>query len=296
MENNKNKQTGLVKTTNSLTLSTLSSMDDVEVFVERIATSKNYNRNFVSNVTDKDGNTTEYVDRSAIANVLLLGNEFGFKPIESILLYRDLSTPDAVIKIHKGRDLGLSAINAIQNIYTWIGENGQRTVYTSIHVIYKCLTDAGVVKTILEDGTQPCINYYAMDGSGIEYDEAVHIPINIGTSPKELEIALKAGRIPIKRITTYRACVKLTRGEESIAIPYNSQQAIDAGLYRGTDSFGDAVKGKKNWNAHLAAHLIKMSVMNGARMIIGDKLQGGIYIPEELPINEVEDVHGEVVD
>ena len=296
MESDNKQITGLARTNTLPSLSTINSFDELDAFVERIATSKNYNRNFINNVTDKDGNVTEVPDRATIANVLLLGNEFGFKPVESIILYRDLSTSDAVIKIHKGRDLGLSAINAINNIYIWAGKNGSKTIYTSIHVIYKCLHDAGVIKKVLHDGTIPIVEYYAMDGSIVDFDDTVHIPINTGVSPAELGIALKAGRIAVKRLTMFKAQVQLTRSDEVIAIPYTSQQAIDAGLYRGTNSFGEKVDGKDNWNNHLAAHLIKMSVMNGARMIIGDKLQGSMYISEELPIREVEDGYAENVD
>ena len=296
MESNKQQTKSLSKTSTLPALSTVTSFEELDKIVEFIAASKTYNGNFLIKVADKDGKMIEAVDKASIANVLLLGNEFGFKPIESILLFRELSTADAVIKIHKGRDLGLSPINAIQNIYIWAGKNGSKTTYTSIHVIYKCLTDAGVIKTILEDGSKPYVEYYAMDGSIVEFDETKHIPINTGISAKEVEIACKAGYTPVKRITAYRACVKLTRGQESIAIPYTSQQAIDAGLYRGTNSFGEKVDGKDNWNNHLAAHLVKMSVMNGARMIIGDRLQGGMYIPEELPIREVDDTNYQEVD
>lgn len=291
MESNKQ----LAKANSLPSLSTINSFDELDKIVDRLASSKTYNSNFVIKVTDKDGKITEEVDKASIANVLLLGNEFGFKPIESILLFRKLSTADAVVKIHKGRDLGLSPMAALQNIYIWNSGTAKETVYTSIHVIYKCLHDAGVIKTVIEDGTKPIAEYYALDGSIVDFDDSIHIAINTGISPTELQIALKAGRIAVKRITLHKACVKLTRGQESIAIPYTSQQAIDAGLYRGTNSFGEKVDGKDNWNNHLAAHLIKMSVMNGARMIIGDKLQGSMYIAEELPMKEVEDTYAEDV-
>lgn len=283
-----NKQISLTSALPSL--STINTFDELDRIVERLASSKTYNNNFLIKVADKDGKMVEEVDKASIANVLLLGNEFGFKPIESILLFRKLSTADAVVKIHKGRDLGLSPMAALQNIYIWNSGSAKETIYTSIHVIYKCLHDAGVIKTVIEDGTKPILDYTTIDGTPITYDPSKHVMINTGIPAKDIETLLKAGHMPVKRIIYYKAQVELKRGSEIISIPYTSQQAIDAGLYRGTNSFGEKVDGKDNWNNHLAAHLVKMSVMNGARMIIGDKLQGSLYIADELPMRQVEDL------
>ena len=84
--------------------------------------------------------------------------------------------------------------------------------------------------------------------------------------------------------------MRLTRGNEVIEIPYTLQQAIDAGLYPGKKSDGTDSKGKDNWSNHPETHLVKMSTMLGARIIIADTLLN-CYIPEELPDRLIEDVH-----
>lgn len=296
---NNETQKGLTRSSNLPALSTINSFEDLDKIVDYLASSKTYNGNFIVRSTDKDGKTVEEVDKASIANVLLLGNEFGFKPIESILLYRKLSTQDAVVKIHKGRDLGLSPMAALQNIYIWNSGTPKEIVYTGIHVIYKCLSDAGVKKEIIEDGTKPIYEYFTLsdkDPQTVDFDETKHICINTGINKKDLEEGIKSGLTMVRRSVYYRACVKLTRGDESIAIPYTSKQATDAGLYKGINSSGEKVDGKDNWNNHLAAHLVKMSVMPAARMIIGDRLQGSIYISEELSmIKEVEYTDAEVI-
>lgn len=107
------------------------------------------------------------------------------------------------------------------------------------------------------------------------------VVINDGHTADYIDKQVQEGKIPIIRYATRRALVELTRGDESIAIPYTLQQAIDAGLYVGTKSDGTESKGKSNWNAHPETHLIKMSIMLGGRIIASDKLNG-IYVDSEL--------------
>lgn len=310
MENNEKQSTeskaGLNKvepTVNSLT--TINNMEDFERLVNFVYSSEIYNKPFTIN-SEVDGKPVRIVDKNAISTCLMLGSELGFKPIESIMLGRRLND-EAVIKVYRGKDLGLSPMAAMQNIYVWKNESGAELVYTGIHVIYKALTDAGVTKRVIDDGTKPYYEYTSLDTKEIvDYDTRYHILTNGGLPIRDIEAGLQAKKIPVSRKSNYRGLVELTRKRtgEVIAIPYTIQQAIDAGLYGGTNSSGEEVKGKNNWNKHPAAHLIKMSVMAGARMIIGDRLQGSIYIAEELPIVEkagkytgiVEDSQADVVD
>lgn len=292
-ENNK----GLAKrsTTSGSMLSVINNAEDVERLVDYIANSKTYNKNFQINTEGEDGKIERVVDRNAIATCLMLGAELGFKPMESIMMGRRLDDK-AVIKVYRGRDLGLSPMTALQNIYVW-DSNGKETIYTSIGVINKCLTDAGVIKTIIDDGTKPYYYYVTADtGEAVDFDENTHVPLNAGWDLKRIEEGLLAKKIKVLQKSTRRGLVELKRKNETVAIPFTLVQAVEAGLYPGTNSFGEEVKGKDNWTKHPAAHLVKMSIMNGARLIIGDVLQGSIYIAEELPVNQVEDVHAETVD
>lgn len=271
-------------------LSTINTAEDFEKIVDYIANSETYNKNFAINreVQDENGNAkmVRAVDKNAIATCLMLGSELGFKPMESIMLGRRLND-ESVIKVYRGRDLGLSAMAALQNIYVWKNESGAELVYTGIHVVYKLLTENGVIKRVIDDGTTPFYIYIDMKSNEqVEYDPNLHVVMNIGLPLNEIEESLKVKKIPVTRKSTRRGLVELTRGKEVVAIPYTLIQATEAGLY----GDGKDIKGKANWNKHPAAHLIKMSVMAGARMIIGDKLQGSLYIAEELPMNDSKSV------
>jgi len=267
---------------------TINSMEDMNKAIDFVAKSKRYSAPFVIREKQEDGSFIEIVDTFAIGNCLLLGNELGFKPFESIMLGHKLGTPDAVIKIHRGRDLGLSAISSLQNIYVFSSGGGE-TIYTSIHVIYKLLHEAGVNIEVLEDGNKPYYTYIDVKTKEeVQYDPSIHVCANAGISPKEFELAVIAKKIIVERKTGMRALVRLTRGDKVIALPYTLQDAIDAKLYPGTTTLGEVSKGKNNWENHPKIHLIKMSVMNSARIIIGDRLQGSIYIADELP--NVEDI------
>ena len=293
MENKPNsKGVARISTENSA-LSAIKTAEDFDRIVSFVADSETYNRNFTVAVQE-DGKTIRKVDRAAIATCLMLGSELGFKPMESIMLGRRLND-ESVIQVYRGRDLGLSPIAAIENIHIWKDTNGKEHTYTGIHVIYKILAENNVLIDVIDDGTKPFPFYVDKTTNEIvEFDERIHIPVNTGLPISEIKDALEAKKIPVLRKYTRRGLVKLTRGKQEIAIPYTLLQAVDAGLYHGTNSYGEDVKGKNNWNSHPATHLVKMSVMSGARMIMGDVLQGAVYIADELPVNRtVEDAEHE---
>ena len=138
------------------------------------------------------------------------------------------------------------------------------------------------------DGTKPFYIYRyckkELANELVDYNKETKddfVVINDGHTADYIDKQVQEGKIPIIRYATRRALVELTRGDESIAIPYTLQQAIDAGLYIGTKSDGTESKGKANWNAHPETHLIKMSIMLGGRIIASDKLNG-IYVDSEL--------------
>lgn len=287
-----NKTTNVAIRVDSKALSTINSMEDFDRIVSFVADSNTYNEGFKRNieVEDEDGTKkmVRVVDKNAIATCLMLGSELGFKPIESILLGTRLDA-NAIVKVHRGRDLGVSAVSAMQNIYVFNSGDGRENVYTSIHIINKCLVDNHVTREILEDGSKVYSIYTDIKtGETVEpFDERLHFAVVNGVAPAALKAAADEGKLLVTRKNTRRALVKLTRHHkdgrvEVIAIPYTLQQAIDAGLYAGKKTDGSESKGKNNWNNHPETHLVKMSIMLGARILIGDALQG-TYIPEELP-------------
>lgn len=270
----------------ALAVNQINSFEQAEALADWIAQSPVFNKGFKEQVQKEDGTSELVVNKSAIVTCLLLGNELGFTPMVSVTFGKTLDR-DAAIKVERGRSMGLNPMAAMQNIYVFTTSQAE-IVYTGIHVVNKVLTDAGVKRKILEDGTKPFYIYRyckkELANELVDYNKETKddfIVINDGHTADYIDKQVQEGKIPIIRYATRRALVELTRGDESIAIPYTLQQAIDAGLYVGTKSDGTESKGKANWNVHPETHLIKMSIMLGGRIIASDKLNG-IYVDSEL--------------
>lgn len=270
----------------ALAVNQINSFEQAEALADWIAQSPVFNKGFKEQVQKEDGTNELVVNKSAIVTCLLLGNELGFTPMVSVTFGKTLDR-DAAIKVERGRSMGLNPMAAMQNIYVF-STSQTEIVYTGIHVVNKVLTDAGVKRKILEDGTKPFYIYRyckkELANELVDYNKETKddfVVINDGHTADYIDKQVQEGKIPIIRYATRRALVELTRGDESIAIPYTLQQAIDAGLYVGTKSDGTESKGKANWNIHPEIHLIKMSIMLGGRIIASDKLNG-IYVDSEL--------------
>lgn len=269
-----------------LAVNQITSFEQAEALVDWIAESPVFNKNFKEAVKDEDGNNQLVVNKSAIMTCLLLGNELGFTPMVSVTFGKSLDR-EAAIKVERGKSMGLNPMAAMQNIYVF-STSQTEIVYTGIHVVNKILTDAGVKRKIIEDGTKPFYVYNyckkELQNEIVDYNDKTKddfVVINDGHSEDWIDAKVKEGKIPIIRHATRRALVELTRGDEVIAIPYTLQQAIDAGLYPGIKTDGTESKGKSNWIAHPETHLVKMSIMLGGRIIASDKLNG-IYVDSEL--------------
>lgn len=270
----------------ALAVNQINSFEQAEALADWIAQSPVFNKGFKEQVQKEDGTSELVVNKSSIVTCLLLGNELGFTPMVSVTFGKTLDR-DAAIKVERGRSMGLNPMAAMQNIYVF-STSQTEIVYTGIHVVNKVLTDAGIKRKILEDGTKPFYIYRyckkELANELVDYNKETKddfVVINDGHTADYIDKQVQEGKIPIIRYATRRALVELTRGDESIAIPYTLQQAIDAGLYVGTKSDGTESKGKANWNTHPETHLIKMSIMLGGRIIASDKLNG-IYVDSEL--------------
>lgn len=270
----------------ALAVNQINSFEQAEALADWIAQSPVFNKGFKEQVQREDGTSELVVNKSAIVTCLLLGNELGFTPMVSVTFGKTLDR-DAAIKVERGRSMGLNPMAAMQNIYVF-STSQTEIVYAGIHVVNKVLTDAGIKRKILEDGTKPFYIYRyckkELANELVDYNKETKddfVVINDGHTADYIDKQVQEGKIPIIRYATRRALVELTRGDESIAIPYTLQQAIDAGLYVGTKSDGTESKGKANWNTHPETHLIKMSIMLGGRIIASDKLNG-IYVDSEL--------------
>lgn len=270
----------------TLAVNQINTFEQAEALADWIAQSPVFNKGFKEQVQKEDGTNELVVNKSAIVTCLLLGNELGFTPMVSVTFGKTLDR-EAAIKVERGRSMGLNSMAAMQNIYVF-STSQEEIVYTGIHVVNKVLTDAGIKRKILEDGTKPFYIYRyckkELANELVDYNKETKddfVVINDGHTADYIDKQVQEGKIPIIRYATRRALVELTRGDESIAIPYTLQQAIDAGLYVGIKSDGTESKGKANWNTHPETHLIKMSIMLGGRIIASDKLNG-IYVDSEL--------------
>lgn len=270
----------------ALAVNQINSFEQAEALADWIAQSPVFNKGFKEQVQKEDGTSELVVNKSAIVTCLLLGNELGFTPMVSVTFGKTLDR-EAAIKVERGRSMGLNPMAAMQNVYVFSTSQAE-IVYTGIHVVNKVLTDAGIKRKILEDGTKPFYIYRyckkELANELVDYNKETKddfVVINDGHTADYIDKQVQEGKIPIIRYATRRALVELTRGDESIAIPYTLQQAIDAGLYVGTKSDGTESKGKANWNTYPETHLIKMSIMLGGRIIASDKLNG-IYVDSEL--------------
>lgn len=292
MENNQTSKSKEITTTKSkdvsreLAVKDINTFEQAESLAEYIANSPIFNVAFKEISKSEDGSEQLVVNKNAIITALLLGNELGFSPMVSITFGKKLNR-EAVIKVKRGQSMGLDPMAAMGNIYVF-STSQTEIVYTGIHVVNKILTDAGIKRTIKEDGSKPFYIYHYckkdLANQSVLYDDTTkddYVVINDGHNDSWVEEQVKKGKIPIYRTVTKRALVELRRGDEVIAIPYTLQQAIDADLYPGTKTNGDTSKGKNNWIAHPETHLVKMSIMLGARIIASDKLNG-IYIDSEL--------------
>ena len=243
---------------------------------------------------DLDAEPIEVFNSQDMVICLALGDELGIPPITA-LSYGTRLNLQAVKQIEKGKKLGLDYATALEKIYIW-GEGSKEIVYTAIEIVTACLTRVGVKKEIIQTGKDPiwyCYNWHT--GQREKFNPSIHKEADLKPlTDEQRKDTLKAlsenGIIAVlkDKQPLYIAEVKLTRfnrvtGEnEVISIPYSSQEAIDAGLLKGINSDGETVKGKPNWNAHRATHLIKMSIMIGGRLIAPDVLSG-VYNEAEIP-------------
>lgn len=248
----------------------------------------------VSYDRDEDGNIIEsskkvIFKKADMVMCLALGAELDIPPMIALSYGKSLNSK-AIVKIEKGKKLGIDFATALDQIYVW-SSGGRDLVYTSIHIVNAVLNRIGVEQEIIHDGTKQIVEFeHLVSGETTtkQPDNIFIVGRDAVSSPKinELVGAINGkGKEPYIVNRFFKAEIKLTRFRNgkliTISIPYTSQQAIDAGLLKGVTTSGERVDGKDNWNKHTAAHLVKMSIMAGARIIASDALSG-IYIPEEI--------------
>ena len=317
MENEKqdNKVAKVTKTTEvSTTGNSLDRIAQIESIVDKFENSslaeqfktKEYPKGEDGSI-NLDATPTIVFNKADMVLCLALGEELGIPPIIALSHGKSLNL-QAVKKIEKGKKLGLDYATSLERIYIW-GEGSKEIVYTAIEIVNAALTKAGISKTIVQNGKTPeyyCLNLHT--GKRELFNPSIHKDVDISKFTDEqqkkfLNSLLESGFNAVNKDVqpTYTAEVKLERWNKKlnridvISIPYTNQEAIDAGLLKGINSDGETVKGKDNWNKHRATHLLKMSLMIGARLIAPDLLNG-IYNEAEIDFIKDTDTSKEVED
>lgn len=284
-----NSSTQLAKTSNYVDVTLIKSFEDLAERIKDSALAKEFVINEYPTGEDGKPDITKPPIRKVnipdIVTCLSIGYELGIPPMIA-LSYGSRLDLKAIKKIEKGKKLGLDYSTSLEQIYIW-GEGSKEIIYTSIHIVNSALTKANIKREILEDGTTPIVNVMEYEtGKIVEFNPLVHTNVALSQlSQKESDLVIsklkETGKIACLKLSPiYRAKVRLTRynstlrENEVIETPYSSQQAIDAGLLKGTKSDGTESKGKDNWNNHVATHLIKMCIMIGGRIIASDILNG----------------------
>jgi len=259
---------------------------------------------------DAKGNT-EYElvkDRNDVITAIIVGSELGLSPMASISMGKKLDG-HAFTKVRRGAALGIDPVTALDVIDVISTSNGDIT-HTGVHVVTKALLDAKVKIEILKDGEKEVkyLDYTTKEPVGT-YDASKMFLIRKGLSNDVIAKAKTAGKQFVIKDINLVSEVKLTRYYKDSDDPvvmtgrYTLQQAIDAGLYKGTTTDGEKVDGKANWNNHPITMLTNRIITIVGRRIIADKLLNTYtneeaseftdYTLEDEPISITEEVNSE---
>lgn len=237
------------------------------------------------------------VDRSDIFTAIVLGMEMNISPAGSLLLGSKLNK-NSYFSAIRGKEIGMGATSAINNIHTIDTANG-KIQSLGVNAINMCLNKGGVELDILAD-YQPSAIYvdaytkryvgHALQLFGAKptvfvFQDKIH-------TKEEVQKAKDKGLLIVERVNsfTYATSIKFTRPSTNttITITYCLQEAIDAELFRGfhstlVDKDGKPlyIKGKSNWNNHPAVMLRNRPLSIGGRIIVADLMQGG-YSQDEV--------------
>lgn len=286
-----NKSHGVSKSINKFN-NLIQSLKDAEELAEYVVNSNTFGVQFEKRVVDTNDDGTPKLDKdnkeiyktvknkSDVIAAIVLGSELGITPMAAITLGKRLDAK-AYTKVMRGRKLGLDPMTAIDLIYVIDTQNGP-IVSTGVHVISGVLLKNNIKFEYSKD-FDPVYEYISFKTSkAVRYDEDKHFLVDKNSKKEDIAEAKKEGkefvqRKVVDRITT---CVLQREGYKDLTISYSLQNAIDAGLYKGTNSEGEPIDGKANWNNHPATMLRNRTLTIGGRIIAADHLDG-MYSNEE---------------
>ncbi len=299
MDKNKGADTSIVKVETDIVPSTnsygLPDITEMEVFVDSIMTSS------LAKSFEKVNPKTKVkeVNRGDIISSIILAKDMGIGIGGALVLGKQLDA-NSYYSALKGKAMGMDAISSINNIHTFEA-GGKKVQSIGINAINMVLMRSNVKVTVLRDYL-PTVQYReaytnayvghhwqlfpaGRESSVFVFNDKIH-------KKEDVQAAKDAGKIIVVRDPnfTYVTTIEFYRksNDMTLTISYSLQEAIDAELHVGYHStLLDAksnpfyIKGKSNWNNHPSTLLRNRPISIGARIIVGDGLQG-IYSNDEV--------------
>lgn len=216
-----------------------------------------------------EGNQTEAVAISktySFEGLLDFGNKIiksGLTPLKK--------AEDVVAAILLGRELGLSEMVSVNNLYS---VNGKASA--SIHVINALLQKAGIVIEVINN-YEPCVRTVMKGTDGKPELDEQNNPIilrEIFASEAPLEDEIKG-----KKIVNYKTIVKLTRQVKQPNNTYKDMTVISSFSYQ--DAVMAGLHTKDNWKNYPKVMTLNRALAFGGRLIGADILLG-LYETSEL--------------
>lgn len=240
--------------------------------------------------------TTDEETQDNILSCVLTGMEIGLAPMQSLKL-ADKLNDDGYLSIVRGRDYNMNPIAAMENIHIIPTKNGRQT-FLGVHVVTKILIENNINITILLD-YQPMYSYATVDFKNNSKQTPIPIDdvedesfkvkdkfciFSTALSATEVQQAMNDKKVFIIRTNgnDKRTAVKLTReGRSDIYYCFTTKDAVEEGVYPGTNKIGEIVPGDASWIKHTRSKMMKTCIERAGRLIADDKLQGG-YTTNEL--------------
>lgn len=263
-------------------------------------------------------------DPADIIGAISIGLEIGIPPMAAVSLGKTLNAK-SYLSVLKGKSMGIDPITSITKIHNISTKNGD-ILYTSVDIISKMFLDTGTRVKFLRD-YEATPKYFTMnDDATISYvghkwkiynedgtvkpgffifEKDIHKATDVNEAKKQgLLVVFRGSGI------TYVTSIHFVRPDKNIdeVFHYSTQEATDAGLFRGYHSYmvtqkGDKfvpmfIEGKLNWNDNTPQMLRNRCISIPGRIFVADKLQG-IYTEDEArdmgdvnidPIQEAEEV------
>ncbi len=243
--------------------------------------SSTYRRNFIT-INDKN---EEEVNIEDITYCILFGAELGISAMKSIMLGRELNK-NSYFAIQRGRAMNLDETTALQNIHAFQGKNGKTLIYTGVHIVNKCILDAGVDIEWIND-YDTIYKYFNPKGEEVDINnksESDYYIVTKDSKPEHLHSAVSSGKLVLTRkIDKLTAAIGKRKGRTNVTIKFYLSEAIEAGLYRGVNSFGEQVDGKDNWNKYPNRMMRNRVLIYIGRELASDKLYD-TYLPDEAKV------------